>query len=317
MEYKDYYKVLGVDKTASTDEIKKAYRKLAMKFHPDKNPGNKQAEEKFKEINEANEVLSDPEKRARYDQLSSSYNSWQQAGGNPGSFSWEDLFNNPQYSTRTTRMNMDDINDVFGGGLGGFSDFFNAFFGGGRPHTQRRTTVSNARRTSQPQVYQQPVTISFWEAYNGTTRLLQFDNKKIEVKIPAGVKTGSKVRVSGAGPRQADGNRADIFLLITVAKDDRFEISGNDLHTTVTVDVFTAMVGGETKVYTPTGDVMLKIPSGTQPMQTFRLKERGMPFLKQKEKFGDLLGKVKVAIPRNLNDEQKTILREMRKKETK
>jgi curved DNA-binding protein len=112
---------------------------------------------------------------------------------------WEDLFNNPQYSTRTTRMNVDDINDMFGGGLGGFSDFFNAFFGGGRPRPQRRTTTNNARRTSQPQVYQQPVTISFLEAYNGTTRLLQFDNKKIEVKIPAGVKTGSKVRVSGAG----------------------------------------------------------------------------------------------------------------------
>jgi curved DNA-binding protein len=140
---------------------------------------------------------------------------------------------------------VDDINDMFGGGLGGCSDFFNAFFGGGRPRPQRRTTTNNARRTSQPQVYQQPVTISFLEAYNGTTRLLQFDNKKIEVKIPAGVKTGSKVRVSGAGPQQANGGRADIFLLITVAKDEHFEISGNDLNSTVTVDLFTAILGGE------------------------------------------------------------------------
>jgi curved DNA-binding protein len=317
MEYKDYYKVLGVEKTASADEIKKAYRKLAMKYHPDKNPGNKQAEEKFKEINEANEVLSDPEKRARYEQLSSSYNSWQQAGGNPGSFSWEDLFNNPQYSTRTTSMNMDDINDMFGGGLGGFSDFFNAFFGGTRPRSQRRTTSNNTRRNSQPQAYQQPVTISFWEAYNGTTRLLQFDNEKIEVKIPAGVKTGSKVRVAGAGPQQPGGSRADIFLLITVAEDEHFSVSGNDLITTTSVDVFTAMLGGEVKVRTPSGDVILKIPSGTQPLQTFRLKGRGMPLLKQKGKFGDLLVKAKVEIPRNLSDEQKSILREMRKKEKK
>jgi len=317
MEYKDYYKVLGVEKTASADEIKKAYRKLAMKYHPDKNPGNKQAEEKFKEINEANEVLSDPEKRARYEQLSSSYNSWQQAGGNPGSFSWDDLFNNPQYRTQTTRMNMDDINDMFGGsGLGGFSDFFNTFFGGARPRTQRRTTTTG-RRASQLQAYQQPVTISFHEAYNGTTRLLQFENKKIEVKIPAGVKTGSKVRVSGAAPQQPDGSKADILLMITVAENNQFNISGNNLLTTTTVDAFTAMLGGEVKVRTPSGDVVLKIPPGTQPMQTFRLNGRGMPLLKQKGKFGDLLVKAKVEIPRNLSDEQKSILREMRKKETK
>ena len=316
MEYKDYYKVLGVEKNASTEDIKKAYRKLAMKYHPDKNPGNKQAEEKFKEINEANEVLSDPEKRARYDQLSNSYYSWQQAGNNPNSFRWEDLFNNPQYTTRTTNMNMNDFEEMFGGGLGGFSDFFNAFFGGvGQPRKQRRN--ASMRRTAQPQTFQQPVTISFLEAYNGTTRILQFDHTKIEVKIPAGVKTGSKVRISGAGPKQADGRKADIYLLITVAPDEHFSVAGNDLQTTTTVDFFTAILGGETKVHTPSGDVVLTIPPGTQPMQTFRLKGCGMSNLKQKGKAGDLLVKVKVEIPRNLSDEQKSILREMRKKESK
>jgi len=307
MDYKDYYKILGVDKNASAEEIKKAYRKLAMKYHPDKNPGNKQAEEKFKEINEANEVLSDTEKRARYDQLSSSYNSWQQAGGNPNSFSWEDLFNNPQYASRGTNVNVNDFGDMFGGGMGGFSDFFNAFFGGARPRSQRRTT-SVRRPVQQPQAYQQQVTISFWESYHGTTRILQFDDKKIEVKIPAGVHTGSKVRVSGAG-------KSDIYLVITVSPDDRFTIKGKELQTTIDVDLYTALLGGEAKVSTPDGDVILKIPAGTQPMQVFRLKGRGMPFPKEKNKKGDLLVKVKVEIPRNLSEEQKSILREMRKKE--
>ncbi len=313
MDYKDYYKVLGVDKNATAEDIKKAYRKLAMKYHPDKNPGNKQAEEKFKEINEANEVLSDQEKRARYDELSSTYNSWQQAGGNPNSFSWDDLFNNPQYASRGTNVNTSDFGDMFGGEMGGFSDFFNAFFGGARPRSQRRTAT--AQRTVQPQAYQQQVNISFWEAYHGTTRVLQFNNKKIEVKIPAGVRTGSKVRVSGAGPRQAGGGKSDIYLVIDVSRDERFTIKGNDIHTTTDVDLYTALLGGETKVNTPDGDVILKIPGGTQPMQVFRLKGRGMPALKEKNKKGDLFVKVKIEIPRNLSEEQKSILREMRKKE--
>ncbi len=315
MEYKDYYKILGVNKNATEEEIKASYRKLAMKYHPDRNPGNKQAEEHFKEINEANEVLSDPQKRSRYDQLSDSYQSWQQNGNNPNTFRWEDLFNNPQYTTRTTRVNtMDDFEDLFGGGLGGFSDFFNAFFGGNvRPRSQRRTT--SARQAAQQQAYQQPVTISFWEAYQGTSRLLQLENKKIEVKIPAGVKTGSKVRISGAGPRQANGRAADIFLLITVTPDAQFSIEGENLSTVISIDVFTAILGGETKVHTPSGDVLLKIPSGTQPMQVFRIKGHGMPQLKQKGKYGDLLVKVKVEIPHNLNEKQKSVLREMWKKE--
>jgi curved DNA-binding protein len=208
---------------------------------------------------------------------------------------------------------MEDFNDMFGGGFGGFSDFFNAFFGNARPRNQKRSTTM--RRTAQPQTYQQPVTISFWEAYQGTSRLLQFDDKKIEVKIPAGVKTGSKVRISGAGPQQPNGVRADIFLLITVTPDAQFTPNGDDILSTIVIDVFTAMLGGEKKVHTPSGDVILKIPPGTQPMQIFRVKGHGMPLLKQKGKFGDLMVKVKVEIPRNLSDEQKTILREMQRKE--
>ena len=313
MEYKDYYKILGVDKNATEADIKKAYRKLAMKYHPDKNPGNKQAEERFKEINEANEVLSDPKKRGRYDQLSNSYQSWQRNGNRPNTFRWEDLFNNQQYSTRTTNST-GDFGDFFGGGLGGFSEFFNAFFGGNvRPNSRRRST--SARQPARVQAYQQPITITFQEAYQGTSRLLQFNDKKIEVKIPAGVKTGSKVRISGAGPRQANGKAADIFLLITVAPDAQYALEGENLSTTVSIDVFTAMLGGEKKVHTLSGDVLLKIPAGTQPMQVFRVKGHGMPQLKQKGKYGDLLVKIKVEIPRNLSEKQKSILREMWKKE--
>lgn len=317
MEYKDYYKILGVDKNATEEDIKKAYRKLALKYHPDRNAGDKQAEERFKEINEANEVLSDPQKRSRYDQLSNSYNSWQRDGNNPNTFRWEDLFNNPQYTTRTTRVNTTgagDFEDFFGGGLGGFSDFFNAFFGGNvRPRSQRRST--STRQAVRPQAYQQPVTISFLEAYQGTSRLLQLNDKKIEVKIPAGVKTGSKVRISGAGPRQANGKTADIFLLITVTPDPQYAIEGENLATTASIDVFTAILGGEKKVHTPSGDVLLKIPAGTQPMQIFRIKGHGMPQLKQKGKYGDLMVRLKVEIPRNLSEKQKSILREMWKKE--
>jgi len=316
MEYKDYYKILGVEKNATEDEIKKAYRKLAMKYHPDKNPGNKQAEERFKEINEANEVLSDPQKRSRYDQLSNSYQSWQQNGNNPNTFRWEDLFNNPQYTTRTTRVeNMDDFGDLFGG-MGGFSDFFNAFFGNARPRSQRRSThAPSGRRVAQPQAYQQPVTITFWEAYQGTSRLLQLNDKKIEVKIPAGVKTGSKVRIAGAGPRQGNGVNPDIYLLITVTSDAQFAVDGENVSTSISIDAFTAMLGGETKVHTPTGDVLLKIPPGTQPMQIFRIKGHGMPVLKEKGKYGDLMVKIKVEIPRNLSEKQRTMLRDLWKKE--
>jgi curved DNA-binding protein len=319
MEYKDYYAILGVGKDATGDEIKKAYRKLAMKYHPDKNPGNKQAEERFKEINEANEVLSDPKKRSRYDQLSNSYQSWQRAGNNPNTFRWEDLFNNPQYTTRTTRVNnVDDFEDLFGGGLGGFSDFFNAFFGTPRSRSQHRNAQApSAGRSARPQAYQQPVTISFWEAYHGTSRLLQLSDKKIEVKIPAGVRTGSKVRIAGAGPRQADGTHADIYLVITLAPDKQFAVDGDDISTTITIDVGTALLGGEEKVHTPSGDVLLKIPPGTQPMQIFRIKGHGLPSLKQKDKFGDLMVKVKVEIPRNLTEKQRSTLRDLWKKEDK
>ena len=307
MDYKDYYKILGVDEKASEAEIKKAYRKLAMKYHPDRNPDNKAAEEKFKEINEANEVLSDKQKRAKYDQLSNSYNSWQQAGGSPGSFRWEDVYGGGAGGFEGTRVNVNDLGDMFGE-MGGFSDFFRTFFGGamgGQPSGSRSRSRTTYAQPRQPAAYQQQVPVSLYEAYHGTTRMMDINGVRKEIRIPPGVKTGTKVRASGAGPADASGTKSDIYLVIEVTPDPRFEISGSDLLTEQKIDLSTAVVGGEVKVATLSGDVLLKIPPGTQPGRIFRLAGRGMPDLKKKDKFSNLLVRINVQIPKNLTDEQK------------
>lgn len=312
MDYKDYYQVLGVNKKASADEIKAAYRKLAMKYHPDRNPGSKAAEEKFKEINEANEVLSDPQKRARYDQISSSYSSWQQSGGTPGSFRWEDLFGGGFSGGQ--RVEVNDLDSMFGD-MGGFSDFFRTFFGGGGGRYAQSAARGRGGRTyaQQPRAYQQQLTISFQEAYHGTARMLDINGSKKEVKIPAGVKTGTKVRVAGAIPA-GGGAAGDLYLVIQVGADARFERRGDDLYTEKTIDLYAAVLGGETEVQTPSGKVMLNIPAGTQPGQTFRLAGKGMPVLKQKGAFGNLLVKVNVALPKKLSPEQRKMFEDLRGK---
>ncbi len=301
MDYKDYYQILGVERSASADDVRKAYRKLAMQFHPDRNPGNKQAEEKFKEINEAYQVLSDPQKRARYDQLGSAYSNWQQRGGAPNDFDWSQWFSGQPGASGGTRVEYGDLNDLFGQDI--FSDFFRSIFGGmgGRAETSTRSRRAPA--------YQQPISISLDEAYNGTTRTLQSDSRRLQVRIPAGVKTGSKVRVAGGGP---DGS--DLYLIVEVEPDDRFERDGDDLHGTATVDVFTAMLGGEAEVETPNGTVKLKVPAGTQPDQIFRLSGRGMPRLKSNQNKGDLFVRLKVRVPKELSEQQRSLLEEARKK---
>lgn len=289
MEYKDYYKILGVERNASEEDIRKAYRKLAKQYHPDYNPNNKQAEERFKEINEAYEVLGDPKKRAHYDRFGADYSQWQQRGA-PGNFNWNEYSGFPG----GVHVNIDDLNDMFGG----FSDFFQTLFGtGGR----------QAART-QPQGYQQEVEITLEEAYKGTTRVISSGGKQKRVRIPAGVRTGSKVRVAGAGP---DG--LDLYLIIRVADDPRFERHGNDLHTTTSIDVFTAILGGEADVETLDGRVKLNIPPGTQPEQVFRLAKRGMPHVRDPKEKGDLFVKVKVQIPKYLSSRQRELLEEASK----
>ncbi len=292
MEYKDYYKILGVDRKAGTDDIRKAYRKLAMQYHPDKNPGDKKSEEKFKEINEAYQVLSDDQKRARYDQLGSAYSNFRTGGGRPGDFQWDDWF---QQNAQQQR-GYGNAEDPFTG-AGGFSDFFRSIFG--------EAVRSSARDQSAQQGYQQEVEITFQEAYNGTMRQLQTNTRKLQVRIPAGVKTGSKVRVAGAGPEGID-----LYLIVKITDEGQFERDGQNLTTTSTVNALTLIVGGETEVDTPTGKVTLNIPAGTQTDQVFRLAGRGMPQIKNPNTKGDLFVKLKVQIPKYLSPKQRELLEE-------
>ena len=296
MDYKDYYKILGVERKASADEIRTAYRKLAMKLHPDKNPGDKKAEDKFNEINEAYQVLSDDEKRARYDQLGSAYSNFRTSGGRPGDFQWDDWFQQQAGQQRGGYGNANPSSSFGGGGTGNFSDFFRMIFG---------EAMRSQGYSSPAQGYEQEMEISLQEAYDGTTRQLQTNGRKLQVRIPAGVKTGSKVRVAGAAP---DGS--DLYLVVNIPEDSRFEMNGNDLTTTSTVDVFTLILGGDADVETPTGKVKLNIPAGTQPEQVFRLAGRGMPQLKSPTSKGDLFVKLKVQIPKYLSTKQRELLEE-------
>lgn len=315
MDYKDYYKVLGVERNAKEADIKSAFRKLALQYHPDRNPGNKQSEEKFKEINEAYEVLSDPEKRSRYDQLGDSYTNWQQRGA-PGNFNWNDWTNAPGGGVT---WDVGDLNDLFG--RGGFSDFFQAIFGGvpmggaqrSQPGQRTRPTTGQGQRQARPVSYQQDVQISLMEAYRGAERQVNVNGRRLTMKIPAGARTGTKVRMAGAGPSGPDGQPSDLYLVIEVTPDARFERKGDDLHTEVTTDLFTAVLGGEARVPTPEGNVLLTIPAGTQPGQSFRLGGRGMPNLRNPKERGDLYARIKVQIPRNLTADQRKLFEQLAK----
>ena len=293
MDYKDYYKILGVERKASADDIRSAYRKLAMKYHPDKNPGDKKAEDKFKDINEAYQVLSDEQKRARYDQLGSAYSDFRTSGGRPGDFRWDDWFQQQGGGQRGS------ADDVFGGGGATFSDFFRTIFG------EAVRSSARGQQMQQETGYQQDLSITFQEAYEGTMRQLQTNSRKLQVRIPAGVKTGSKVRVAGAGPEGTD-----LYLVIQIEDENRFERDGSNLTTTSTVSVFTLILGGEAEVDTPNGKIKLNIPAGTQPEQVFRLAGRGMPHLKSPTTKGDLFVKLKVQIPKYLSSKQIELIEE-------
>lgn len=304
MDYRDYYQVLGVERDASEKEIKRAYRKLAHRYHPDKNPDDPTAEERFKEINEAYEVLGDPTKRSKYDQLGSSYRQWERMGGRPGDFDWS------QWAGGTgaggpggVRVEFGDIGEMFAGGS--FSDFFNTIFGGGGPATRRQT-----RRPARGRDLQQDVRITLQEAYSGTSRMIQRDGKRLEVQVPPGARTGTRVRLAGQG-EAGPGQSGDLYLTVQVIPDPRFRRESADLHTDVEVDLYTAVLGGETQVETPGGKVVLTIPRGSQPGQTFRLSGRGMPRLRNPQAHGDLFAHLKVVIPTELTEEQEALFRQL------
>jgi curved DNA-binding protein len=311
MQYRDYYQTLGVNKTANQEEIKKAYRKLAREYHPDVNPDDPNAEEKFKDINEAYQVLSDEEKRQKYDRFGSQWKQYQQGGGRAEDFDWSQWAAQGQRpGTQYRTVTQEEFEQMFGGGLGGFSDFFETLFGGmGSQRSSRRTARGQtAPEMRRGQDIQHPVTISLEEAFHGTTRLLTYeDGRRIEASIPPGVKTGSKVRLSGQG----GGGMGDLYLTITVQPHQNFEREGDDLRVNQSVDFFTALLGGEVNVSTIDKTVKLTIPPETDSAKTFRLKGLGMPKLSNPKKRGDLYVRIQVQVPKNLTAEQKKKFREL------
>ncbi len=317
MEYKDYYQILGVSKDADEKEIRRAFRKLARQYHPDVNPGDQAAEERFKEINEAYEVLSDPEKRQKYDQLGSAWRAWGQTGGRPGDFDWSQWVSGAPGGQRVyVRYGTpEDLDDLFGGSSP-FSDFFSQIFGGlgGRGATgQAGGGFHYQARPRRGEDYEQAVEISLREAYQGTTRTIQKDGRRLEVKIPPGARTGTRVRISGeGGTGSAGGEAGDLYLRIRVAPDPQFERKGDDLYTKVPLDLYTAILGGSVRVPTLSGPVQLTIPAGTQNGQTFRLQGKGMPRLRESG-HGDLYATVEVQLPTRLDARQRELFEELRR----
>ncbi|KPL23921.1 MAG: molecular chaperone DnaJ [Anaerolineae bacterium SM23_84] len=306
MEYKDYYKILGVDKKAGQKEIKKAYRRLAREHHPDVNPGDKAAEERFKEINEAYEVLGDSTKRQKYDELGASWQQWQRTGRDPRGFDWSQWFSGGQPGGGRVHVEYRDLGDLFGEG-GGFSDFFRSIFGGmgGSAYSQRP-------RSRRGQSLEYPVEVTLEEAFSGTKRILQMDSRRIEVVIPPGVDSGSRVRMSGQGqPGLGGGQAGDLYLRISVLPHKSLRREGDDLSCEVPVSLYTAILGGEVAVPTLKGDVMLKIPPETQSGRRFRLKGLGMPKLKNPKAMGDLYAEVKVVLPQKLSGKEKELFAEL------
>jgi curved DNA-binding protein len=346
MEYKDYYKTLGVPKTATPADIKKAYRRLARELHPDRNPGDKTAEKRFKEINEANEVLSDPQKRKQYDVLGANWDQFARAGAAGGAtgspFGGGDPFGpggrfagfsgfggqggNVRYEFHTVGADPSD-----------FSDFFNVFFGGGMPEREvpvgasaRSRSASGGRGNPLEDIFSRlrsdqdrssgrghartyaeaargedveaDVEVSLEEAFNGSSRLVQVGGRRLEVKVPRGVETGSKIRLRG---KAGDGpNAGDLYLVVKVRPHPVFTRNGADLTREVPIALGEALLGGPVDVQTLGGRVLLTIPAGTQQGQTFRLAGKGMPRLKG-EGSGDLYARVKVVMPPKLEGHQR------------
>ena len=301
MQFKDYYAILGVPKTASQEEIRKAFRKLARKHHPDVAKDKKAAEGKFKEINEANEVLGDPQKRAKYDELGADWNQPGRQGPPPN---WEEMFG------RGGGGGFD-----FGGGGprngggGGFSDFFEAFFGGGGASTRRRR---NAQRRGEDVEFELPVTIE--EALQGGKKAFAVDRsgrrETINVTVPKGVRAGQRIRLAGQGEAGIGGGGAgDLYLRVSIHPHGDYRVEGNDLIRPVSVPVTAAVLGGEVEVPTPDGAVKLKVPAGTQPGQKFRIKGRGLPSGHGER--GDFYAEVKVAVPTHLTDRERRLWQEL------
>ncbi len=316
LQYRDYYSVLGVPKAASQGDIKKAFRRLARQHHPDAKPGDAVSEQRFKEINEANEVLSDPDKRTKYDALGKD---WAAYDGDGAARRGTDPAGDPfgpggRFAGYTQSAGGGNVRYEFrtsGGAGDGFSDFFQMFFGADGPTTASAGAGRGTRRDSRPTgratfearpkpVHEATAEITLDEAYHGTTRLVEVDGKRLEITIPAGADTGTRIRLTGRGP-----GGGDLFVVVKCLPDARYVRRGADLDRELPLTLEEALLGTEVHVDTLKGRVALRIPAGTQNGRTFRLTGRGMPRFKATG-FGDLYARAKVILPTDLSDEART-----------
>ena len=286
---RDYYEVLGVSKNASDDEIKKAYRKLAFKYHPDRNPGDKEAEAKFKEATEANEVLSDKQKRARYDQFGHAGVGGNSSSGNP--------FNSGSYSFNGRNFSFD-----FSGGDGNLDDIFSTLFGFGGSRTQRRRGAD----------YRTVLTISFEESVFGVTKAVQVDGKEINLKIPAGIDDGQAIRLRGRGGPAPDstGEAGDLLVQIRVRPHKTLTREGYIILSEQHISMIDATLGCEAEIETIDGKITMKVPAGTQSSTPFKLSGHGIPM--RGEERGPHIVNIIVDTPTNLSKKQKELLEEFR-----
>jgi len=300
MEFKDYYVTLGVAPNAEKKVIQQTFRQLARKYHPDVNPGNKEAEEKFKTINDAYQVLSDAKQRKKYDALRAQYQQWQQAGGRQQDFDWQSWSAQPSKGTRTQYASPEDLEDLFGS-ASPYTDFFTNIFGGGRGSSGRGTPPGPRRGRD----IEYEVGLTLEDAYHGADRLLEIDKHRIKAGIPAGVRTGSRVRLAGQGePGQNGGPAGDLYLIIQILPHDTFERDEDDLHTDISLDIFTAIAGGEIRIPAMERPLTLTIPVRTNANRSFRIRGKGMPHLGDPKTHGDLFARVRLVLPDALTDQE-------------
>jgi curved DNA-binding protein len=292
MAFVDYYQILGLDKNADDKAIKNAYRKLARKYHPDLNPNDKEAEKKFQELNEANEVLSDPEKRKKYDKYGKD---WQHS---------EEF----ERARQARNQSGGQEGQWFDGGGGGFSDFFESMFGSAGGFSGGR----QARFRGQD--YQAEIHLSLREAYETHKQTLTVNGKNIRITVPAGVENGQTIKIAGHGGKGSNGGpNGDLYITFSVGTDEKFRRAGNDLHLKADLDLYTAVLGGELVIETLSGKVKLPIKPETQNGGVVRLKGKGFPIYKQEGQFGDLYVTFDVKIPTNLTERQKELFTELSK----
>lgn len=302
MNYKDYYKILGISKEATAKDIKKAYRKLAAQYHPDKNPDDKAAEEKFKEINEANEVLSDPKKREKYDALGANWQAYEQYGDD-----WREYAKYAQQnrSGNSRGFNQGDPSQFYRGQTGNaedFSDFFEAFFGG----QARGQGFSGGD-------IQAEMPITLMEAYQGSKRTFEINNEKLRITIKPGAYDGQTLKVKEKGqPGMQGGKRGDLYIQLRVTPDLNFKRTGNNLSSTVEADLYTAILGGKIEIPTLTRKVKMNIPKGSENGKVLRLKGKGMPLYNKPNQYGDLLVTLKVALPKYLTTEEEQLFQRLK-----